>query len=231
MWKLKKRWFTGIENLTLVTPSKWLAGLVKQSFLKDYPIKVINNGIDLEVFKPAESSFRWDHGIREDEFMLLGVSFGWSKRKGLDVFIQLAQRLPENYKIVLVGTDDAVDDVLPESIISIHRTEDQRELAEIYSAADLFVNPTREENYPTVNMESLACGTPVITFNTGGSPEIIDDSCGCVVDCDDVEELEKNIRRICDKRPYSSNACLVRAGNFEIYRAFDSYINLYELIK
>lgn len=228
MWKLKKKWFTGIENMTLVTPSKWLAGLVKQSFLKDYPIKVINNGIDLDVFKPAVSDFRQKYGI-EGKYMLLGVSFGWSKRKGLDVFIRLAQQLPENYKIVLVGTDDAVDDVLPENIISIHRTEDQRELAEIYSAADLFVNPTREENYPTVNMESLACGTPVLTFNTGGSPEIIDDSCGAVMERNTVDEL---INIIADfqagKLSFSASSCLLRAASFSYTNCYEKYLNLYE---
>ena len=228
MWKLKRKCFTGMENMTLVTPSKWLAGLVKQSFLKDYPVKVINNGIDLNIFRPTESSFRQDHGIAADEYMLLGVAFGWEERKGLDVFMDLAGRLPEKYKIVLVGTNEETDKLLPENIISIHQTENQAQLAEIYSAADLFVNPTREENFPTVNMEALACGTPVITFNTGGSPEIIDDSCGAVVNCDDVDGLEKNIKNILDQSLFDSDACINRGKFFNQNNLFREYVQLYE---
>lgn len=227
MWKLKKKWFTGVENMILVTPSKWLAGLVKQSFLKDYPVKVINNGIDLNIFKPTESSFRQDHGIAADEYMLLGVAFGWGVQKGLDVFIDLAGRLPEKYKIVLVGTDEAVDKSLPKNIISIRRTNSQRELAEIYSAADLFVNPTKEDTFPTVNIEALSCGTPVVTFNTGGSPEIIDESCGAVVPCDDVEALVENIKFIFNTGCFSPSACVNRAGSFRAGSKFNEYLDLY----
>lgn len=230
MWKLKRKCFTGVEKLTIVTPSEWLAGLVKQSFLKDYPVKVINNGIDLSIFKPTESSFRRDHGIREDEFMLLGVSFGWSNRKGVDVFIELAGRLPQNCRIVLVGTNEDTDKLLPENIISIHQTDNQTQLAEIYSAADLFINPTREETFPTVNMEALACGTPVVTFNTGGSPEIIDDSCGAVVKSNTIEEL---IDIIADfqsgKLSLSASSCLRRALNFSYTAHYEDYLNLYHL--
>lgn len=228
MYKLKKKWFAGVENMTLVTPSEWLAGLVKQSFLKDYPVKVINNGIDLSIFKTTPSDFRKKYDVGNKN-IVLGVAFGWGKRKGLDVFIELANRLDrEEYQIVLVGTDDTVDKQLPDSIISIHRTNDQSELAEIYTAADIFVNPTREENYPTVNMEALACGTLVLTFRTGGSPEIPDDTCGYVVEKDDVDELEKEIIRICETKPYSAEACVERAKNFDKNARFQEYIDLYE---
>lgn len=229
MWKLKKKWFTGVENMTIVTPSQWLADLVKQSYLKDYPVKVINNGIDLSVFKPADSDFREKYHISADKEILLGVAFGWGKRKGLDVFLELDKRLDaEKYQIVLVGTDDAVDKQLPENIISIHRTQNQQELAEIYSAADLFVNPTREENYPTVNMESIACGTPVLTFNTGGSPEIPDDTCGAVVPCDDVDAMEREIVRICRDKPFTKEVCLARAKAFDMNDRFEEYVELYK---
>lgn len=227
MWKLKRKWFTGVENMTIITPSRWLADLVKQSYLKDYPVKVINNGIDLSVFKPVESNFRERHGIAQDKFLLLGVAFGWGKRKGLDVFIELSKRLDSRFQIVLVGTDEQTDSWLPENIISIHRTENQRELAEIYSAADLLVNPTREDTYPTVNMESIACGTPVLTFKTGGSPEIADESCGSVVDKDDIDAMEKEIIRICTERPYSEEACLNRAKEFDMTKRFEEYVELY----
>lgn len=227
MWNLKRKWFTRIDNCTIVTPSQWLADLVKQSYLKDYPVKVINNGIDLSVFKPTASDFREKHGL-ESKKVVLGVAFGWSERKGLDVFIELAHRLPDIYRIVLVGTDDNVDKQLPVNIISIHRTQNQKELAEIYTVADVFANPTREENYPTVNMECLACGTPIVTFKTGGSPEIVDETCGVVVPCDDIDAMEIEIRRICEKRPYSMESCLKRTKAFDMNNRFAEYVDLYK---
>ena len=228
MWKRKKKWFTGVEDLTIVTPSQWLADLVKQSFLKAYPVKVINNGIDLSIFRPSESDFRKKYGIPQDRHILLGVASSWETRKGADVFAKLANRLGRDFQIVLVGTNDTVDQQLPKNIISIHRTYNRQELAEIYTVADVFVNPTREENYPTVNMEAIACGTPVVTFRTGGSPEILDETCGSVVACDDVDALEKEIVRICQERPYSQEACLARAKIFDMNDRFEEYVRLYE---
>ncbi len=217
-------------NLTIITPSQWLADLVKQSFLKEYSVKVINNGIDLSVFKPAESEFRKKNGLKNKK-IVLGAASIWGIGKGLDVFIELAKRLPDDYQIVLVGTNDKVDKKLPSNIISIHRTHNQKELAEIYSAADVFANPTREENYPTVNMESIACGTPVVTFRTGGSPEILDTTCGSVVDCDDIDAMESEIRRICEEKPYSFEACLARSKKFDMNDRFEEYVKLYEALK
>lgn len=227
MYKKKKQLFTGL-NMTIVTPSQWLADLVKQSFLGEYPVRVINNGIQLEVFRPKQSVLREKYGLRNDQYMILGVAFDWGVRKGLDVFNVLAEKLPrEKYRIVLVGIDEKTAQSLPEHIISIHRTNDQSELAELYTSADVFINPTREENYPTVNMEALACGTPVITFRTGGSPEIIDDTCGIVVDCDDLQGMEEAIIRICEQRPFSEAQCLKRAEQFECGKRFAEYIRLY----
>lgn len=228
IFEKKKQLFSGLD-LTIVTPSRWLAKLVKDSFLAEYAVNVIHNGIDMAMFKPTQSDFRGRYGLNGKK-VLLGVAFGWGPRKGLDVFLELARRLPEKYRIVLVGTDTQVDQCLPDNVISIHRTQNQQELAEIYSAADLFVNPTREDNYPTVNMESLACGTPVLTFRTGGSPEIIDKTCGAVVECDDVDAMEKEILRICSEYPYTQNACLNRAASFDQNERFKEYLELYERI-
>lgn len=197
MWQLKKKWFTGVKNMTIVTPSEWLAGLAKESYLKEYPIQVINNGIDLDVFKPTHSNFREQYGIPGDKYIVLGVSFAWGYRKGLDCFAEMAEKLGDKYQIVLVGTDGEIDKNLPKNIISIHRTQNQKELAEIYSTADVFAMPTREENYPTVNMEAIACGTPVVTFNTGGSPEMLNEKVDRVVPVDDVNEMMSEIKNIC----------------------------------
>ena len=226
MYLLKKQWFLGVDDMTLITPSRWLNDLVKQSFLKDYPAIVVNNGIDLDVFKPTRSDFRKKYGL-EDKKIVLGVSFGWRYSKGLDVFIDLANRLPEDYKVVLVGTNKDTDCQLPESIISIHQTQNQAELAEIYSAADVFANPTREENYPTVNMEALACGTPVVTFRTGGSPEIIDENCGSVVEYNNKDAMLWEIIHVCEDKPYSKENCIERAKNFKLSEKFERVVEIY----
>ena len=228
VYKLKKQLFTGVENLTIVTPSQWLADLVKQSFLKDHTIRIINNGINLDVFKPIENDIKIKYQC-ENKYLILGVAFGWGKKKGLDIFIELAKRLDENkYKIMLVGTDEHIDKDLPDNIISIHRTQNQNELAEIYSAADLFVNPTREDTYPTVNMESLACGTPVLTFNTGGSPEIIDETCGMVVEKDDIDSMYNEIINICENNVFTKEMCLRKSRMFDKNEKYRNYIELYK---
>ena len=230
MWRLKKKWFTGVENLTIVTPSQWLADLVKQSFLKDYPVKVINNGIDLSVFKPTESDFRQRYAIGEKK-IILGVAFGWGVRKGLDVFIKLAEILDEDkFQIVLVGTDETVDKMLPENIISIHRTQNQNELVKIYTAADVFVNPTREDNYPTVNMEAIACGTPVITFRTGGSPEALDESTGKVIVADDFYALQRELENMVTRKSDIYYSCIDKAKSYDQNIKFIEYINLYNFL-
>lgn len=210
---------------------------MKESFLGEYPVEVIHNGIDLETFQPTPSDFRNTYGFSESgdsseegkpRYLVLGVSFMWGEQKGLDVFEYLAEHLSDAYRVVLVGTDDALDERLPSKILSIHRTNNAKELAEIYTAADVFVNPTREDNFPTVNIEALACATPVVTFATGGSPECIDESCGIVVPVDDKEGLLREIVRVCETRPYPPQACTARASCLERDAQFAQYLHLYE---
>lgn len=226
MWRKKKKWFNGIGRCVLVTPSLWLAEKVQKSYLKEYPVRVVNNGIDLDVFKPIESDFRKRYNL-ENKKIVLGVAFEWETRKGLDVFIELSEKLPADYQIVLVGTDDTVDKIIPSNILSIHRTQNQQELAQIYTAADVFVNPTREENYPTVNMEAIACGTPVVTFATGGSPEMINEGCGYVVAKNDCDGLLKKILLICSSGDFFKKKCLEKALLFDERDKFDNYLAIY----
>lgn len=166
----KKSAFTGLEDLTIVTPSKWLARLVSQSFLKDNRIIVIPNGINTDIFKSHANTIRTKHGIGK-KIMILGVAAIWNDRKGLKIFHELSYMLNNNYIIVLIGLTKKQIASLPKNIIGIEFTNGVQELADYYSAADYFVNPTFEDNYPTTNIEAIACGTPVITFNTGGSGE------------------------------------------------------------
>ena len=167
---VKKNMFTGISNMTLITPSKWLADLVKESYLKEYDVKVIHNQINYNVFYPVASDLKEKYHIL-DKKVVLGVASIWEKRKGLDDFVQLSQKLNEDYVIVLIGLNKKQLKSIPKNVIGIEHTSNVQELAQWYSCADVFLNLTYEDNYPTTNLEAIACGTPVITYNTGGSPE------------------------------------------------------------
>ncbi len=177
----KKYAFTGVKNMTLITPSNWLKNLVKKSFLSEYSVEVVYNTIDTNVFKPVPSTFKQDYGI-QDKKMILGVASTWNNRKGLKDFVELSKLLPEgSYKIVLIGlSEKQIVNLKKEAptILGLPRTSSADELIKAYSASDVFVNPTYEDTFPTVNMEAEACGTPVITYNTGGCAETIsrDDS-------------------------------------------------------
>ncbi|MBE6763300.1 MAG: glycosyltransferase [Ruminococcaceae bacterium] len=224
----KKRLFEGLD-LTIVAPSQWTADMAGQSFFKGYPVKVIYNGIDVSVFQPTANTFKEDHGIAPDKKIVLGVAFDWGPRKGLDAMIELATRLdPQQYQVVLVGTNDEVDKQLPPSILSIHRTQNQTELAKIYTAADVFVNPTREEVLGLTNIEANACGTPVVTFRTGGSPECIDESSGVVVEAEDTEAMIAQVVRICQTQPFEAAKCRERALRFDKNERFREYVRFYE---
>ena len=230
VWKIREKLYNSIKTMTIVTPSKWLSDLVRISLFKEnHPIKVINNGIDLTIFKPIESTFREDYKL-QNKIIILAVAYFWDAGKGLYVFKELARRLPENYQIVMVGTNDETDKELPENIISIHKTYNQEELVKIYSAADLFVNPTTDENFPTVNMEALACGLPVLTYDTGGCAEIIDEKSGFSVPSGDIDSLEKEILRICKERPFKKEDCIKRASQFNKIDKFKEYVELYKTV-
>lgn len=226
MYKKKKEWFTGVENMIIVTPSVWLKDLVQQSMLKEYKVKVIPNGINTEVFKPRKSDFRSRNGL-ENKYIVLACAMDWGIKKGLDVVIELSKRLDDTFRIVMVGVDAQLKKALPANIITIFKTHNQEELAEIYSVADVFINPTREDNYPTVNMEAIACGTPVVTFQVGGSSEMLDEECGMAVVCDDIEAMKQGVIMMCQKENIEQ-ICLKKAQEYDEQIRFKEYINLYE---
>lgn len=225
----KKQLFTGVSDMVLVSPSQWLAGHLNESFLKDYEIKVINNGIDTENFKPVRSDTLIEK-YRINGKYILGVASTWTKRKGLDDFIRLRAMLEPEIGIVLVGLNRNQAGKLPDGIISITRTENISELAALYSGAEVFVNPTYVDNFPTTNIEALACGTPVVTYNTGGSPEAIDENIGTVVEKGDTEGLGKAVETILKNgKEHYSSACRDRA--VKLYNKNDrygEYISLYQ---
>lgn len=169
-YQKKKELFTNL-NLTIVTPSKWLANLVKESYLKDYAVEVINNGIDLNIFKPTPSNFREKYNLK-DKKIVLGIAGVWTERKGLNDFIELSKMIDDDYQIVLVGLNKKQIKNMPENIIGIERTESQQELAEIYTAADVFFNPSVEESFGLTTIEAISCGTKTIAYNVAALLEI-----------------------------------------------------------
>lgn len=223
----KKEIFNGAKNLTIITPSEWLANLVKKSFL-NYPVKVINNGIDLSIFKENKSmDVLKKYKINKNLKTIIGVANIWEARKGFDDFIKLSRDLKKNINIVMIGLNKKQIKKLPHNVIGIERTENQEELIKLYSIADIFVNPTLEDNYPTVNLEAVACGTPIITYNTGGCKEQVFPNTGYV--CDGYEDLLEKIN-LCLEKDYKKNVFNNKKhlkkidGNYK----YKEYLDLYE---
>lgn len=218
----KQEAFLGVEKLKIVTPSHWLGRLVKLSFLKDYPVEVIHNGIDLDVFRPLNKTYK------PQEKIVLGVASTWDARKGLKDFIALRSHLPADYKIVLIGLSSKQIETLPEGIIGIERTENVEELVEWYNKAGVFVNPTYVDNFPTTNIEALACGTPLITYQTGGSPEAISETTGVVVPQGSISGLAQAVLSV-EKDQDRITACRKSAINlFNAQDRYQDYLNLYQ---
>ena len=193
-WKKKKTIFSGVSDMTIITPSHWLAGLTRKSFLSEYPVEVIHNGIDTSQFMPLENDFREFYHL-EDKFVVLGVATAWSDLKGYSDFLKLAEMLDDKFKIVMVGLTEKQLKELPPKIIGIKRTASVKELTYIYSAVDVFVNLTYCDSYGLVNVESILCGTPVISYDTGGCAESVG-LCGYVVPQGDIKTIYDMIKKI-----------------------------------
>ena len=221
----KKELFSGLKNLILVTPSKWLANLVKESYLSEYKVEVINNGIDLDVFKPIKSNFREQYRL-ENKFILLGVANVWDRRKGLGYLIELANTLNEDYKVVIVGVTEKQKKKLPRNILAITRTNNINELAEIYSSADVFLNPTLEDNFPATNLEAIATGIKVITFDTGGSSECINNNNGIVIKEKSVYKLKEAIIKVKNESTMK-NYINLNIERYNKWKTYMFYIKIY----
>lgn len=225
----KRELFTSVKNMTIVPVSNWLGGIVKESFLKDYEVNVIHNGVDIQKFQPTQSDIREEYSIF-DKKIILGVASPWGRRKGLTDFFELGQYISsEKYQIVLIGLSENQIKQLPNGIIGLTRTESVEALAKWYSVADVFVNPTYEDTYPTTNLEAISCGTPLITYRTGGSPESVTLQTGRVVERGNVEGIAKAIEAICaEDRNEVRKLCRDYAvANFDQKECFKKYIDLY----
>lgn len=221
--RCKKESFLGLPNLHIAACSRWLADDLRRSFLGVYPIHVMHNGIDLDTFRPSVEE--------KTPRSIIGVASVWDSSKGLEEFHRLRQLLPPPYSITLVGLSAKQIRALPEGITGMERTDSVARLAELYSRSAVFVNPTFEDNYPTTNLEATACGTPVITYRTGGSPESVTPLTGSVVERGDIRAMAAEIMRVCEGSPYSAADCRSLAmEQFDQHRQLAAYIDLYDSI-
>ena len=229
-FQLKKELFTSLPNLTLVPVSNWLSEILKESYLQHYPLNVIHNGINTEVFKPSSDKvFRIKYSL-ENKFILLGVATSWGSKKGLYDFIELSKHLNSDYQIVLVGLSRKQIEQLPVNILGIERTESVEELSNLYSEADIVLNLSYEETFGLTTVEGFACGTPGIVYNATASPELIDQSTGLVVEPGDINGLMEAIIQIKQNGKQSySEACVNRAHRlYKKEDRYQEYIDLYE---
>ena len=217
----KKAAFTGVPNMHIVTPSKWLANVVKDSFLREYHIRVITNGIDLNIFKPTKSDFREKYGL-QNKTIILGAASVWNERKGFNDFLNLSEIIDNDTCIVLVGVNKKQLKILPENIIGIERTNNVKELAEIYTAADVFVNPSRQETMGLVSVEAMACGTPIVVSNLTAVPEVVTPYGGLILEELSAEAIKSGIDSV-------RNMLLYPRKNAQEYEKSLKYLNYLEL--
>jgi len=180
-YETKKYHFTGVPDLTIQVPSQWLADRVKAGFLKDYPVEVVYNTVDRDVFRPTSSDFREKYGLR-DKIVLLGVANIWEERKGLKDFAALAPMLNDRYRIVLVGVTEQQAKELPQNILCLPRTDNIRQLVEIYSAADWYLNPSVEETFGMTTLEAICCGTKPVVYRGTACEEVTQQFGGIAVE-------------------------------------------------
>ena len=229
-YERKKEVFTSIkDNLTIVTPSYWLEEQVKQSFLKECHVMTIHNGINLNDFKYTESSFREKYHL-EDSFIVLAVASVWDMTKGIEDLKELANSLPENIKLVVVGGTLSSNTTTIENALCIPRTNTVKELCEIYSASDAFINLTKQDTFPTVNIEALACGLPVITYKTGGSPEILTEKTGIVVEKNNIEKMKEVLIELAKNNSFKIEDCIEVASHYSLDKMYESYLGLYKKV-
>lgn len=226
----KKKLFTSINNLTIVSVSDWLKKNAEQSFLKKYPMITIPNGVDTDVFKPTPNDDIRKRYNLQNKFLIVGVASSWTKKKGLDDYCKLAELLNDSEQLLLVGVDEEQARQLPYNIITLKKTFDIKELVRIYSACDVLLNLSYEETFGMTTIEAFACGTPAIVYNKTASPELVTPETGFVVNAGDISELMTSIKTLQAKgKSYYSRACIERVSQYySSNKCFERYIDLYE---
>jgi len=225
----KKRLFNLPAQMHLVTVSHWLEEQVKESILNRYPVSTIYNGVDLSIFKPLDcAGLREKYGFTGKK-VILGVANVWSEGKGLQSFIELSRVIGDDMQIVLIGLNRNQIKNLPPNITGIEKTNNASELAYYYNIADVFVTPSLAETFGFVAAEALACGTPVVAFNTSALPELINEDVGFIVPMNDLNLLHQRISDVIfqDRSVYAEK-CRRRAEElFDMNRQYERYLELY----
>lgn len=225
----KNKLFNRLNDLTIITPSEWMAQMVKKSFLCKYPVEVVNNGIDLKkfVYREPESRLFDKYKISRNRKIILGVANIWDARKGIEDFFSLSNVLPDEYQIVLVGLSKRQIRGLSHNIIGIQRTENQEELAMLYSLSHVFMNPSLEESFSLVTAEAIACGTPVIVLNTSAVKELVCQNNGIVLSGHDAADYLQAITEL-EERHLARETVKETARKYDVDIFTQKVINLYE---
>ena len=226
-WRDKQRAFGSLENLTIVPVSEWIRQEMASSFLADKHFRVFHNGIDLETFRPEAA----EGAPRREGTVILGVASLWHEEKGFEDLVKMAGMLRSDEHLVMIGRmSDEQRQRLPEGVEIIERTENIGKLAALYATATAFVNPTWQDNYPTVNLEAIACGTPVVTYRTGGSVESVTEGTGFVVEQGDVAGMLARVRELAagDRAATAARCREYALAHFRKEDCYKNYIRLYE---
>ena len=227
-FRRKKEAFNLPDNMTIVTVSDWLKNVTEQGLLHKYPVKKISNGINLQIMQPTENEIHKQYNL-ENKKIVLGVASVWEEYKGLYTFYELANCLPEQYQVVLIGLNERQIKDKPEKILGIEKISNPKELAKWYTAAEVYVNASVEESMGLTTVEAMACGTPVVVMNTTANPELVNEENGKIVEPNRLEELTRAIQEI-KKDEKTKKCCLEHVEDFEKSKQYEKYIRLYEAL-
>lgn len=224
--KDKIKHLNSIPNLTIVGCSHWITEELKKSHLKPNKIEVIYNGVDTKIFTPHKSDFRDKNSIG-NQFLIMGMADKWCTDKNKEIVQQIIQNNLDS-KIVIVGCKESQKEEFKNvrNVIALGYITDRKELSDIYAASDVFVNLTHADTLPTVNMESICCGTPVITFDCCGSPELVDGDSGYIIKENDSRALLERLDMLRNKALQFN--VLEKQKKFDKDTCYQRYLDIYK---
>jgi len=228
--KDKKKYLSGIDDLTIVGVSEWISHEAKKTFLGYKKIITIHNGIDTDFFRPSHSDFRIRNGIGNEKFMILGIANKWLLPINQTLLTAMIDFLNEDMVFVMIGCTERQRQILPEKIKAFPFISDRSELRNIYSACDVFTNCTWEESLSLVNVEAQACGTPAVTYSDTGVYETVDGMSGFKVRNGDIKEFLNAVQTVKNKKKqsYSKKCREFVIKEFNKGTNYKKYLELYK---